>query len=115
MLARHPRSLRARQLAPPLLLAALAASGALAAASNLAPPPMAGLFAGAGAAVPLLYLTVVLGASAMIGLRRRRIEALLVPAAAVTIHLAWAAGFIAGAVRLAPSLRRPPRRSRAAR
>ena len=50
MLARHPRSLRARQLAAPLLLAALAASGALATASNLAPPRLAELFAAAGAA-----------------------------------------------------------------
>ena len=115
MLARHPRSLRARQLAVPLLLAALAASGALATASNFAPPRLAQLFAAAGAAVPLLYAAVVLGATAAIGLRRRRIEALWVPVVAVTIHFAWATGFIAGVVRLAPLLRRSPRRGSAAR
>ena len=115
MLARHPRSLRARQLAAPLLVAALAASGVLTTASDLASPPLAELFAAAGAAVPLLYVTVVLGATAMIGLRQRRIEALLVPAVAVTIHFAWATGFIAGVVRLAPLLRRSLRRGSAAR
>ena len=115
MLARHPRSLRARQLAAPLLLAALAASGALATASNLAPPGLAEPFAAAAAAVPLLYAAAVLGATAAIGLRRRRIEALLVPVVAVTIHFAWAAGFIAGVVRLAPLLRRSLRRGSAAR
>ena len=114
MLACHPRSLRPRQLAAPLLVAALAASGALAIASDLAPPPLAELFAAAGAAVPLLYVTAVLGAAAIIGLRRRRIEAWFVPAVAVTIHLAWGTGFIAGLVRSAPFLRRSPTRGRAA-
>ena len=115
MLARHPRSLRARQLAAPLLLAALAGSGALAMASYLAPPPLAALLAAAAAATPLLYATVVLGASALIGLRRRRIEALLTPVVAVTIHFAWATGFIAGVLRLAPWPRPSRRRGSAAR
>ena len=114
MLARHPRSLRPRQLAAPVLVTALAASAALAIASGLAPPPLAALFATAGAAMPLLYVTAVLGVAAIIGLRRRRIEAWLVPAVAVTIHLAWGIGFIAGIVRSASFARRPPRRGYAA-
>ena len=114
MLARHPRSLRARQLAAPLLVAALAASGALAIASDLAPPPLAALFASAAAAVPLLYVAAVLGASAMIGLRTRRLEAWVVPAVAVTIHLAWGIGFMVGLVRLASFRRRSVRRDGAA-
>ena len=118
MLARHPRSLRPRQMAAPLLVTALAASAALAIASGLAPPPLAALFAAAGAAMPLLYVTAVLGAAAMIGLRRRRIEAWLVPGVALTIHLAWGTGFLAGciaaAVRRAPFPRRPPGRGSAA-
>ena len=93
MLARHPRALRARQLAPPLLVAGLAVSAALLAA---------------GTALPLLYLVVLLGASAVIGLRRRRVEALLVPAVAATIHLAWGSGFIGGLARAAFSARSSP-------
>ena len=114
MLVRHPRSLRPRQLAPPLLVTALAAAAALAIASGLAPPPRAAALAAAAAAVPLLYVAAVLGASAFIGLRRRRIEAWLVPFVAVTIHLAWGTGFIAGflakAVRPMPFPRRRLRR-----
>ena len=114
MLARHPRALRARQLAAPLLVAALVAAGALAIASDLAPPPLAALFARAAAAVPLLYVAAVLGAAAMIGLRKRRMEAWVVPAVAVTIHLAWGIGFIVGLVRVASCRRRSGRRDGAA-
>ena len=115
MLARHPRSLRARQLAPPLLVAGLAASGALVAAAGLAPGFGSGSVAAlraAGAAVPILYLAVLLGASAAIGLHRRRLEALLVPVAAAAIHLAWGTGFLAGLAVAAHS--RPPRPGREA-
>ena len=107
VLARHPRSLRARQLAPPLLLAALAASGALAAVAGLAPlsAPVPWALAGAAAAAPLGYLGLLLAGAAAIGVRRRRPEAVLVPLVAATIHLAWAAGFLAG----------PPRPARAAK
>ena len=102
VLARHPGSWRARQLAAPLLLAALAASFALGAAAALAaagaplaPVAWQGLAAGA-AAVPLGYLLLLLAGAAAAGLSRRRAEALLLPAVAATIHLAWAAGFFAG-------------------
>ena len=110
MLARHPRSLRARQLAPPLLVAGLAASGALAAAAGLAPaPPVEALAVSAGA-VPVVYAAVLLGASAAIGLRSRRLEALLVPAVAAIMHLAWGGGFLAGLACAALSRRTSPPR-----
>ena len=105
MLKRHPRALRARQLAPPLLLAALAAAAPLgavarlAAAGTLAPLVPASAWpriAGVAAAVPLGYLLVLLAGSALIGIARRAPEALLLPVVAATIHLAWAAGFFAG-------------------
>ena len=98
VLARHPRSLRARQLAAPLLLAALAASAALAAVAALVPlpAPAPSVLAGAAAAPALGYVALLLGGAAAIGVRRRRPEAVLVPVAAATIHLAWAAGFFAG-------------------
>ena len=105
MLRRHPRSLRARQLAPPLLLAALAASalpGAAvlpAAAGWLAPLVPAAAWpdiAAAAATVPLAYLLALLGCSALIGVTRRAPEAVFLPLVAATIHLAWAAGFFVG-------------------
>ena len=86
VLARHPRSVRARQVAAPVLVALLAVSGAV----LLAHPTPAAL------AVPLAYASGLVLASAAIGLRHRRLEALLVPAVAATIHLAWGAGFFRG-------------------
>ena len=88
VLRRHARSLRARQLAPLLLLFALAASAVLAAAGHRL-LVLAALCPGAWAAA-------LLGASAATGLRRRRPEAVLMPAALATIHLAWAAGLLGG-------------------
>ena len=106
VLARHPRSLRMRQLAAPLLLAGLGASAALAVAGGIvavgaldpAIAPSAGTaMLALAAAGPLGYALLLLAGAAGIGLARRRPEALLVPLAAATIHLAWAAGFFAGA------------------
>ena len=110
VLARHPRSWRARQLAAPLLVASLALSPPLLAAAALLPGPAAapGL-AAAGAAAPLTYATALLGASAAIGFRHPGRAALLVPAVAATIHLAWGAGFLRGlprALRAAGGARR---------
>ena len=100
VLGRHPRSLRPRQAAPPLLLAALAASAALALAAVLAggaAPDAARWLTAAAAVCPAGYGLLLAGGSAAIGLRRRRAEAVLLPVVAATIHLAWAAGFFAGA------------------
>ena len=84
MLRRHPRSLRARQLAPPALLLGLAASAALA---------TAGL--GAAALVPGAYAAALLAAPiASPGARRDPRAAMLLPAVLATMHLAWAAGFV---------------------
>lgn len=114
VLARHPRSLRARQLAAPVLVAGLAASAGLAAAAGLAPwisPESAAGLAWLAAAGPLCYLSLLLAASAVIGLRRRRADAVLAPLVAATIHLAWGTGFFAG---LPSALRGAPRRTFAA-
>ena len=100
VLGRHPRSLKLRQAAPPLLLAALAASAALAAAGGLAggaAPDTARSLMGAAAVCPAGYGLLLAGASAAVGLRRRCAGAVLLPVVAATIHLAWAAGFFAGA------------------
>ena len=60
-------------------------------------PPAGAVMLGVAAAGPLGYgLLLVVGAVAM-GLGRRRPEAVLVPVVAAAIHLAWAAGFFAGA------------------
>ena len=106
VLARHPRSVRLRQLAPPLLLAALAVSAALAATgaaiaggglAGVAAPGTGTVLLGLAAAAPAGYGLLLLAGAAAIGLARRRPEAVLVPVAAAIIHLAWAAGFFAGA------------------
>ena len=105
MLARHPGSLRYRQAVPPLLLAALAASAGLGAAGgviasgSLAPalaPATGALLLSAAAVVPLGYGLFLFAASIALGLRWRCLEVVLLPVVAVTIHLAWAAGFFVG-------------------
>ena len=100
VLRRHPRSLSLRQAAPPLLLAALAASAALAVAGGLASgvaPGIGTLLSRAAAVCPVGYGLLLTGVSVAIGLRRRRVDAVLLPVVAATIHLAWAGGFFAGA------------------
>ena len=103
VLRRHPRSLRARQLAPPLLLLALAASVLLAAAGGLFAAGWPGAeAAGRGllilsALAPSAWAAALLGTSAAAGLGRRDPAAVLMPAVLATIHLAWAAGFLVGA------------------
>ena len=85
MLRRHPRSLRARQLAPPTLLLGLVASAALTAAGQ-----------DAAALLPGAYASVLLAAPvACAGARRDPRAAVLLPAVLATMHLAWAAGFLA--------------------
>ena len=50
----------------------------------------------------------LLDASAAIGLRSRRLEALLVPAVAAAMHLAWGSGFLAGLAHAALSRHAAP-------
>ena len=102
VLRRHPRSLRARQLAPPLLLLGLGASALLAIAARMsaaAAPVAEATLLGLAATPPLAYGGLLLAAAAVLGLRRRRPEAVLVPAVLATIHLSWALGFFAGGPR----------------
>lgn len=80
----HPASLRARQLAAPLLVLGLAVSAALALAG--APWAMA-------SALPLAYVLVLAMGSLAVGLHRRSYAAFLLPAVLATMHLAWGLGF----------------------
>ncbi len=96
MLRRHPESLRARQLAAPLLVLGLIAS--LVAAFT----PWRVL----AAVVPGTYV-VALAATAVSELfRRKDAAALVAPVAVATMHLAWGIGFL-GSDGAAPSPRIP--------
>ena len=89
MLRRHPRAWRARQLAPPLLVLALAASAGLAAAGLTA----------AAAALPAAWLGA-LGVAALVAAHGRPGgHAARIALALAAMHLAWGAGFLAGPVR----------------
>lgn len=98
VLRRHPASLRRRQLAAPLLALALAASflaAACAIALAAAGMDSAGL-AIAAAVAPAAYALLLIAGAAGIGFARRApAEALLLPVALATMHLAWGAGFFA--------------------
>ena len=90
MLALHPRSLRARQLAPPLLVAGFAVSASTLLLGGFEPDP-ATLLAAIG---PLLYLAALPCWSASVA--RGRAATGLVSAVAATLHFAWGAGFLLG-------------------
>ena len=86
MLARHPRSLRIRQLAAPALTAGLAFS-----AFELA------LGRWRGAALPVLYAgACAVAATRLRGVLRGRLDRARAAAAFAVMHLAWGAGFLAG-------------------
>lgn len=84
VIRRHPRSLAARQLAPPLLIAGLALSALWAALGG-------GWRAGA---LPGLYIAFLLATTVMETVRRRTWHGLLLPAVLATMHLAWGTGFL---------------------
>ena len=101
MLSRHPRSVRWRQLAPPALIGALAAS-------LIAAP--AGYWQ-LSALAPAVYLLGLLAGSALVGVRRRKRAAVLLPVVLATMHLCWGAGFfVPGRRRASPA--RPPSENR---
>ena len=79
----HPRRLRARHLAAPLLVTGLLASAGLGLAG----------FTALAAALPLLYAAALLLGALLIGLRRRDAAAILLPLALATMHLSWGIGF----------------------
>ncbi len=84
VLRRNPSNLKARHLAPPLLVLGLVASVIL------------GVFLtpAAAALLPLLYAAAALLGALAIGLRRRDPAALLLPLVLVTMHLSWGVGFL---------------------
>ena len=98
MLREHPRSLRLRQAAVPLLLGGLGLSGLLALAGGLFAifgGASAGLMLLSAAAVlPLGYLLVLLLGSTVLALRKRS-AALLAPLVLICMHTCWGAGFFA--------------------
>ena len=82
-LRKHPREVRARHLAAPLLVLGLAASAGLAVAG----------FTAWALVLPLVYVAGLLLGSVAVGLRRRDAAAVLLPVAAATMHLSWGIGF----------------------
>lgn len=82
-LRKHPKEVRARHLAAPLLVAGLAASAGLGLAG----------FAALAAALPLLYAVTLLLGALLVGLRRRDAAAILLPLVLATMHLSWGIGF----------------------
>ena len=92
VLGRHPASARARQLAAPVLVLALA--GALGAAAISGWAGEAGV-AAAALAVPAGY-AAVLALGAARAARREKSGPARVTLALATMHLAWGAGFLCG-------------------
>ncbi len=84
MLRRHPESLRARQLAPPLFVLGLAVAIILILTS----------WRSIGLAYIGLYVLALVVTAGWELLRRRDPVALASPAPLVTIHLAWGIGFL---------------------
>jgi succinoglycan biosynthesis protein ExoA len=86
MLQKHPRSIRARQLVPPLFALSLLLSGALSMISNLA--------AWMSALVIASYLSLSLAFSFSIAARKgwRYLPAL--PVIFACLHLSWGLGFL---------------------
>jgi hypothetical protein len=92
MLRLHPRSLKPRQLAAPLWVAALAGGGALALAAAL------GLLR-AAAALPLAllaggYVGAALGVALALGRRQGAGVTAALPLVFATLHFAWGSGFL---------------------
>lgn len=82
-LRKHPKEVRARHLAAPLLTLGLLAAAGLAAAGEMA----------LALVLPLLYAAALLLGALLVGLRRRDAAALLLPLVLATMHLSWGLGF----------------------
>lgn len=85
VLLRHPRSLRSRHMAPPVLLLTLLGS-ALLAIFHKPLAPWAAL-------VPAVYVLTLIAWSVVGGLRQRTLAAVTVPLVLATMHISWAIGF----------------------
>lgn len=92
-LKRNLIELRARHLAPPLLVAGLVASALLGLSGH----------SGAALAAPLLYAAFLSLGSAIVGWRRRDAAAFLLPLVLVAMHLSWGIGFFLSARPADPS------------
>lgn len=83
IVGRYPRSIRVRQVIPPVLLLGLAVSAV-------------GLWIDVSlwaSAVPLVYILVLLGETVRVGVRYREPAAVFLPLVLLSIHLSWGAGF----------------------
>ena len=97
VLARHPRSLKARQLAAPVLVLGLAgsAAAALAGALSWAGDPILATQVLAGAvALPGAWLVALATQSLATALRLRRPGGLAMAVPVAVMHLAWGVGFL---------------------
>jgi succinoglycan biosynthesis protein ExoA len=92
MLRKHPRSVKVRQLVPPLFVLALLLSGALSAISNLA----AWVFA----LVVASYLSLSLAFSVSIAARKGWRYLPVLPVIFACLHLSWGLGFLYNLARL---------------
>ena len=84
VLTRSPSSAKARQLAVPLFMLALVASGVLALTGAPMPLPVA---------MPATYVGTLVVGSSIVGLRRREWSAVLLPLVLAAMHVSWAVGF----------------------
>ena len=83
MLLKHPRSVRPRQLAAPALVLGLLTGAALAVAG----------FSWLAVGLLAVYAAAIVGAAAVVGVRRRDAAAVLLPLVLATMHLSWGIGF----------------------
>ena len=92
VLLRHPRSVRIRHLAPPVLLAGLAMSalGAALPGSQALWPALLML--------PFAYVLAIVVFGVVGGIRCRTLAGLIVPLVLATMHLSWGIGFYMPAV-----------------
>jgi GT2 family glycosyltransferase len=100
MLRKHPRSVRVRQLVPPLFILALLLSGALSAISNLA--------AWVSALVVTGYLSLSLAFSSFIAVHKSWQYFPVLPVVFACLHLSWGLGFLYSLARL--TFQRPAHR-----
>ncbi len=83
VLQRHPRSLRPRHLAAPLLVLGLAASAFLSLVDA----------SWTATALPLTYISALVFGSLAVGIRRLAPAAILLPLILATMHMSWGIGF----------------------